>query len=656
MHVDQKAESGGIDTIHGPNINQKPFLILCLQTIEYRPQIRRAVQIKGTFQLDYSERWSLFQNGNLHAGFWYKRDCRPASVFRSLNPMLLQSQRRRTREVKVGDVGIGGSNPVRIQTMTIADTMNTLEVVEETIACYQAGAEIVRITAPGWQDAQNLGNIKAELLRRGCPVPLVADIHFSPRAALIAVEHVEKVRINPGNFLDEKKFKKREYTDLEYEAELDRLHQGFKELVLKARQYGRALRIGTNHGSLSDRIMNRYGDTPQGMVESALEFIDIARVYDFHELVISMKASSVAIMVEAYRLLVERFDLLGYDYPLHLGVTESGEGREGRIKSIIGIGSLLLEGIGDTIRVSLTEKSVNEIPVAQALLRATDSCAALPLAAPSKKTRRLPAILKKKQIVVARQVDAAAREHVDYILADQVTEIHPENKTITRIHHPRAAGLHVSDFDSPEIDRLLPEQFLLIEEIDTGHARYPLLRDRLIHTPLLPDRPESYFLLQQATANHDHPVLVDCSHFAPEIHLPLLAGSLLLRGHAQGLIADDAHGALDIFQALRLRLFKPDYISCPGCGRTLFELQSTTRLIKDATAHLKGLKIAIMGCIVNGPGEMADADYGYVGAGPGKIHLYRGRDMVKKNIATAEALRELIELIRTDGHWQDPPR
>lgn len=538
--------------------------------------------------------------------------------------------------------------------MTIADTMNTLEVVEETIACYEAGAEIVRITAPGWQDAENLGRIKAELLRRGCHVPLVADIHFSPRAALIAVEHVEKVRINPGNFLDEKKFKQREYSDLEYQAELERLHQGFKELVLKAKQYGRALRIGTNHGSLSDRIMNRYGDTPQGMVESAIEFIDIARLYDFHDLVISMKASNVSVMVEAYRLLVQRFEELGYDYPLHLGVTESGEGREGRIKSIIGIGALLLEGIGDTIRVSLTEKSVNEIPVAQALLQAIDSCAdpGIPHSPPLQ--RRLPEPIAKKELIVVQQLDTGATEHVDYTLSDHLLAGIPGKQTITKMYHPDAVGLQVPDLDAADIDSLSEHHFVLVRCLDRQHPRYDALRNRLIHTPVAADKSESYFHILKEISDHNHPVLLDCTSLDPEIHLPLVAGSLLLRGHIQGLITGRATEALDIFQALRLRLFKPDYISCPGCGRTLFELQSTTRLIKEATAHLKGLKIAIMGCIVNGPGEMADADYGYVGAGPGKIHLYRGRDMVKKNIATAEALPELIELIRADGHWQEP--
>ncbi len=384
-------------------------------------------------------------------------------------------QRRVTREVKVGDVGIGGAHPVRVQSMITADTMDTEACIAQTLALAEAGCEIVRITAPTVKDAANLQHIAAGLRQRGCTVPLVADIHFKPEAAMEAAKWVEKIRVNPGNYADSKKGKTLDYTDAEYAAELDRIRERFSPLVCFCKERGVAMRIGTNHGSLSDRIMNRYGDTPLGMVESALEFAQIARELDYHELVFSMKASNVRVMIEAYRLLAQRLDEKGWNYPLHLGVTEAGDGEDGRIKSAIGIGSLLCDGLGDTIRVSLTEESVNEIPVAYAIL-----------------------------------------------------------------------------------------------------------------------------------------------------------------------------------QAAGVRITKPEYIMCPSCGRTLYDIQETAARIKAATGHLKGVKIAVMGCIVNGPGEMADADFGYVGGAPGKINLYVGKTPVKFNLPQAEAVDRLVDLIREHGKWVDP--
>ncbi len=576
-------------------------------------------------------------------------------------------QRRATRVVRVGNVGVGGDNPIRVQSMLTCDTMDTAACIQQTLDLVAVGCEIVRITAPTVKDAANLQHIVAGLRERGCEVPIVADIHFKPEAAMEAAKWVEKVRINPGNYADSKKFKIIEYTDAEYEAELDRIRERFTPLVELCKERGIAMRIGTNHGSLSDRIMNRYGDTPLGMVESALEFARIARHLDYHAFVFSMKASNPKVMIEAYRLLVARLNELGPDwcYPIHLGVTEAGDGEDGRIKSAIGIGSLLNDGIGDTIRVSLTEDSVHEIPVAQALVARYN--ARLGDSAPqgqefssaisfdpfvyrrraSERTSVTGAPLGGEEtfrVVTSRQKWDALAHKIDK-LGDYKPEIVLEDSGVVALD-PRDEKALAEINASSEARLVTVADGLDLPVV----AAYRLLASRLQerHSILLKD---TLTPSTDATADFRENLLVGASRI----------GSLICDGIGDAVIVqgEEAPGqslrlAYNILQASGARIFKTDYVACPSCGRTLFNLQETTAKIRAATSHLKGVKIAIMGCIVNGPGEMADADFGYVGGAPGKINLYVGKTAVRFNIPQAEAVDHLKDLIREHGKWVDP--
>ncbi len=572
-------------------------------------------------------------------------------------------QRRFSREVMVGKVGVGASNPIRVQSMLTCDTMDTETCIEQTLELVDAGCEIVRITAPSVKDARNLQQIKKGLLDRGCDVPLVADIHFKPEAAMEAAKWVEKVRVNPGNYADSKKFKIIEYTDEQYAAELDRIRERFNPLVTLCRDRGIAMRIGTNHGSLSDRIMNRYGDTPLGMVESALEFARIARDNDYHAFIFSMKASNPKVMIEAYRLLVARLAEEGDDwnYPIHLGVTEAGEGEDGRIKSAIGIGSLLSDGIGDTIRVSLTEDSIHEIPVAQALASRFNNRPEEPITFEAALSydpfvyRRRPSekievggfglggeetirvfTSQAKWNAVAHKIDRMGDFKPEIVLEQAgVQEIDPRDDDAVARMNALSSPTLVAVSDGLEIP-VIAGYRLLAAKVD---ARHPIL----LKDTLTPDR--------DAQKEFVETLLVSASRL----------GSLICDGIGDAIIvsAEEAPGqslrlSYNILQAAGSRIFKTDYVACPSCGRTLFNLQTTTARIKEATVHLKGVKIAIMGCIVNGPGEMADADFGYVGGAPGKVNLYVGKQAVKFNIPEAEAVERLKDLIREHGKWVDP--
>ncbi len=568
----------------------------------------------------------------------------------------------------VGGVGIGGANPIRVQSMITCDTMDTEASIAQTLELAEAGCEIVRITAPTVKDAANLQNIVRGLRERGCDVPIVADIHFKPEAAMEAARWVEKVRINPGNYADSKKFKIVEYTDEQYAAELARIRERFSPLVKLCKELGRAMRIGTNHGSLSDRIMNRYGDTPLGMVESALEFARIARDLDYHAFVFSMKSSNPKVMIAAYRLLVARLAEEGADwnYPIHLGVTEAGEGEDARIKSAIGIGSLLRDGIGDTIRVSLTEDSIHEIPVARALVAmiATNLRSSKPQAPNPKELSFDPFSYSKRPTttierdgvrlggeelirVVVRQANFDKVAHKLDRLGDYRPEIVYENARVQEID-PRddANFATLNARDEPQLVTVRDDVDLPVI------TAFRLLAAKLApkHSILLKD-----VLLNRQSALGDRQFLDTLLNAATNI------GSLLCDGIGDAVLVqgEDAPGqalrlSYNILQAAGSRIFKTDYVACPSCGRTLFNLQTTTARIKAATLHLKGVKIAIMGCIVNGPGEMADADFGYVGGAPGKVNLYVGKTAVKFNIPEAEAVERLQDLIREHGKWVDP--
>lgn len=599
-------------------------------------------------------------------------------------------RRRTSRVVMVGKVAVGGDNPIRVQSMITCDTMDTAACIQQTLDLAAVGCEIVRITAPTVKDAANLEHIVAGLRARGCDVPIVADIHFKPEAAMEAAKWVEKVRINPGNYADSKKFKIVEYTDAQYAAELDRIRERFTPLVLFCKEHGRAMRIGTNHGSLSDRIMNRYGDTPLGMVESALEFARIARELGYHDFMFSMKASNPKVMIEAYRLLVARLNELecadassrndecrmpddsgaapssfvirhsSWLYPIHLGVTEAGDGEDGRIKSAIGIGSLLNDGIGDTIRVSLTEDSVHEIPVAQALtrlcvpgvVRGLDEpppSIATPFSYKRRETARMevggePLGHEETIRVFTTQANWDALAHK----LDQLGDYRPEAVVET-------SGVAAID----------PRDEACIAELNASlDAKLVTIADG-VDLPVI-----AAFRLLAARLDDRHPILLKDT-FSPERPAPDFLAALLLAAKRLGSLLCDGIGdavlvrgeaapgqslrlAYNILQAAGARIFKTDYVACPSCGRTLFDLQSTTARIKAATSHLKGVKIAIMGCIVNGPGEMADADFGYVGGAPGKVNLYVGKQPVKFNIPSDEAVERLVDLIREHGKWVEP--
>ena len=576
-------------------------------------------------------------------------------------------QRRVTREIVIGDparggVILGGQHPPVKQSMLTCDTMDTALCVQQTLELVAVGCQLVRITAPTVKDAANLEHIVAELRKEGCLVPIVADIHFKPEAAMEAIKWVEVVRVNPGNYADSKKFAIKEYDDAQYAAELRRIEEKFTPLVLEAIRLKRCLRIGTNHGSLSDRIMNRYGDSPLGMVESALEFARICRKNNFHDFKFSMKSSNPKVMIECYRLLVARLDELGPDwnYPIHLGVTEAGEGEDGRIKSAIGIGSLLCDGLGDTIRVSLTEDSPHEIPVC------TDLLALVP-----------------QLVNTASRVADTAFPFDPFHFERRSTPEIALNETINcggeqliRVVVPRATYDKVAPKIRPK-DDVRPEavyEDLNLAEIDPTQDFEINCETQLVTVKDGVNLPAiTAFRLLAARLKRlgrNNPILLkDCLTFEPVPLAPNIAllqagvvlGSLLADGIGDAILIRGESGAglslrlaFNLLQAAGCRSFKTDYVACPSCGRTLFNLQTVTARIKTRTEHLKGVKIAIMGCIVNGPGEMADADFGYVGGAPNKINLYVGKQAIKFNIPEAEAVDRLVDLIKEHGKWVDP--
>jgi (E)-4-hydroxy-3-methylbut-2-enyl-diphosphate synthase len=662
-----------------------------------------------------------------------------------------------TREVNIGDVPMGGDNPIRIQSMTTTDTMDTLGTVEQSIRMVDAGCEYVRITAPSIKEAKNLAEIKKQLRVRGYNVPLVADIHFTPNAAEVAARIVEKVRVNPGNYADKKKFDQIDYTDLEYQGELERIYQKFAPLVNICKEYGTAMRIGTNHGSLSDRIMSRYGDTPQGMVESAMEFMRMCETLNYYNLVISMKSSNPQVMVQAYRLLVETMVAEGMNYPLHLGVTEAGDGEDGRIKSAVGIGTLLEDGLGDTVRVSLTEEPEAEAPVAIELvkryswreqvkgerLKAKGNEVSVeknpsPLAfelSPqqhnpyeykkrhtyeanafigghmvprvvldlSKKNLKDPAIMADAGYIYSPLLDKynMAEQSVDFVyLADELpsftlpgnlkqlynykTWLKLTDKTLC---HPlftlseyieatdKTSALNLvsilpSDLESDEFGALpFDNSLVFVLETNALHgmanqrAFFFKMEELGLDVPVIVKRSYAFESESPEVGKSESEVdlISHISNLTSKLQLYAATdlGALLVDGFGDGIWIDAPEvdtkvvtsTAFGILQATRSRISKTEYISCPSCGRTLFDLMITTQMIRSRTSHLKGLKIGIMGCIVNGPGEMADADYGYVGSGTDKITLYRGKEAVKKNISSANALDELIGIIKEDGNW-----
>lgn len=664
-------------------------------------------------------------------------------------PSLTGYQRLVTKEVKIGDLSLGNLHPIRVQTMTTTDTMDTIATVEQTIRCIEAGAEMVRITAPSKKEAENLLNIKNELKRRGYNVPLVADIHFTPNAAEVAARIIEKVRVNPGNYVDKKKFEQIDYTDAEYNEEIDRIRERFTPLVKICKEYGTAMRIGTNHGSLSDRIMSRYGDTAIGMVESAMEFLRIARAESYHNIVLSMKSSNPQVMVQAYRLLIQHMlDEFNEAYPLHLGVTEAGDGEDGRVKSAAGIGTLLEDGIGDTIRVSLTEDPEFEIPVCKDLVKryqqneaqaksnvpAVDKISYDPNSYKRRETFAVNNIGGKQvPVVVAdlsklNKITTAELERVGYKY-DEATD----KWTIGDMAADYIFTAHQKlDFELPGTLKVIvfPETWKETQATASAGSYFPIFMDsgfaeadaksNLINFVMIDcyndETPINDYTFLEAVANDPTVVLCLSStnknamqsvrrmmielmnrniqnpvilmtdsnwQTADEhlIHYSTECGALLLDGFGDGIslgmssksyevaasYSQNTSGrnyvtsqtpeqfinntAFSILQATRTRISKTEYISCPSCGRTLFDLQETTAKIRSVTHHLKGVKIAIMGCIVNGPGEMADADFGYVGSGPGKITLYKGKEIVKRNIDSEVAVNELIQLLKENEAW-----
>jgi (E)-4-hydroxy-3-methylbut-2-enyl-diphosphate synthase len=660
---------------------------------------------------------------------------------------LTSYKRLKTREVKIGNLLLGNYHPIRVQTMTTTDTMDTMATVEQSIRCIKAGAELVRITAPSKNEAENLQNIKDELRKRGYDTPLVADIHFTPNAAEIAARIVEKVRVNPGNYVDKKKFEQIEYTDAEYAEEIERIRERFTPLVKICKEYGTAMRIGTNHGSLSDRIMSRYGDTAMGMVESAMEFLRIARAEDYHQIILSMKSSNPQVMVQAYRLLVNHMmEEFGEAYPLHLGVTEAGDGEDGRIKSAIGIGTLLEDGIGDTIRVSLTEDPELEIPVCKDIVKRysppnpprgefweTDNATKINTAIPplGGLGGLSPFNYNRRETFEVSNIGA---KHVPVVVADfsKYEKIKPEDlQSIGYTYDSATDKWNIGDaaadyiFFNNEIDFALPGTLKVI----LYHEPWLAAADKTKYVPIfeadqyLDDEVEKSSLLnfvmldcysegypqqsmdtissrlkEDKTAviclsstnknamqsirrmfvelmnnNVKNPAIVICDSTDTTmdqslIHYSIECGGLLLDGLSDGVCFGHYFGnrkvfpkikflnsvAFGILQATRTRISRTEYISCPSCGRTLFDLQETTAKIRAVTNHLKGVKIAIMGCIVNGPGEMADADFGYVGSGVGKITLYKGKEVVKRNIDSNIAVDELINLLKENEAWVVP--
>jgi (E)-4-hydroxy-3-methylbut-2-enyl-diphosphate synthase len=627
---------------------------------------------------------------------------------------LYDYHRFKTRNVKVGEVGIGGDNRIRVQSMTTTDTMDTQATVAQSIRMIDAGCELVRITAPSKNEALNLENIKQKLRDKGFNTPLVADIHFTPNAAELAATIVEKVRVNPGNYADKKKFEEIEYTDKTYQSELARIRERFIPLVQICKENGTAMRIGTNHGSLSDRILSRYGDTPLGMVESAMEFLRICREFEYHNVVLSMKASNPQVMVQAYRLLVNHMMKEGMNYPLHLGVTEAGDGEDGRIKSAVGIGTLLEDGLGDTIRVSLTEDPEAEIPVAKLLVdryafRSTRPIEPVPMATnpfeyQRRSTREVLNVGDKNvpRVIIdfsqRDEISAASLFAVGYMyskkldkwnIADNACDfiyagskevnfevpgtlgiIHPLKTYKKQAHKDRRYPLlSIADWKK-ESEKLRTTCFVMAELADLS-SEFIKQIDKTNNVVLVLTASNSHGMPEQRAAiwklmnaNCRIPVILMRSYQTAKPDIFMMAssidfGALLLDGMGDGVfpvapriplisVNDTQFG---ILQATRTRISKTEYISCPSCGRTLFDLQETTANIRSRTSHLKGLKIGIMGCIVNGPGEMADADYGYVGTGVGKITLYKAKEVVKKNVPSENAVDELIKLIKQHGDW-----
>jgi len=681
---------------------------------------------------------------------------------------LTEYKRLATREVKIGDLLLGNFQPIRVQTMTTTDTMDTIATVEQSIRCIEAGAELIRITAPSKNEAENLLNIKNELRKRGYTTPLVADIHFTPNAAEIAARIVEKVRVNPGNYVDKKKFELIEYSDADYAEEIDRIRERFTPLIKICKEYGTAMRIGTNHGSLSDRIMSRYGDTPMGMVESAMEFLRIARDETYHNIVLSMKASNPQVMVQAYRLLVKSmFNEFGECYPLHLGVTEAGDGEDGRVKSAIGIGTLMEDGLGDTIRVSLTEDPELEIPVCKDLVkryeirsqkdRKTERPKDIPdiqkssPGLPDLQSSRLPYDPFHYQRRETFAIDNIGGKHVPVVIADlskleNITASHLQSvgytydaatdkwnisdaaadyiftgqaeldfalpgplKVITWPDHWQAAADKTKYFPIYEAKGYIDAEaksdtinfvmldcfseqtplngFTYLDELANDRSVVLCLSSKNQHTMAAVRR--MFIELMGREINNPVILITDSDWQTADEHLIHFAtetGALLLDGLGDGICLGmtstaynsvngqlstvNASGrnylnnqtteqfinntAFSILQATRTRISKTEYISCPSCGRTLFDLQETTAKIRSRTNHLKGVKIAIMGCIVNGPGEMADADFGYVGSGPGKITLYKGKEVMKRNVNSEVAVEELINLLKESDAWVTP--
>ncbi|MCM1475250.1 MAG: (E)-4-hydroxy-3-methylbut-2-enyl-diphosphate synthase [Muribaculaceae bacterium] len=539
--------------------------------------------------------------------------------------------RRPTHAVRVGNIGIGGNNPIRLQSMTNTSTLDTEQSSQQALRIANAGGEIVRLTTQGEREASNMEAIGKRLRELGCHVPLVADVHFNPKAALRAAETCRKVRINPGNFADPGRvFKHLEYTDEQYQEEIERIRGAFIPFLDICRKHSTAVRLGVNHGSLSDRIMSRYGDTPEGMVESVMEYLRISREVDFHDIVISIKASNVVVMVQTVRLLAESMQKEGMTYPLHLGVTEAGDGEDGRVKSSVGIGTLLLDGLGDTIRVSLSEDPENEIPVARQL----------------------------RDYIVSREGHAPIVEpefKAQYPIRDQALPF-PESWEVSSDRLPMVVGTDIS------ADNLTANEVHYIdassEPINFEDKKPIILTSKHVNAPAeIASWTERY-----VAAGGKNPIIVRLNYDGNdaddiEIKAGVDFGVLLLNGYANGIWLDTPglsaektqSISLGLLQAVRLRISRTEYISCPSCGRTLFDLQKTLKEVKEATSHLKGLKIGVMGCIVNGPGEMADADYGYVGAGPGRVSLYKGKTLMIKNIPTEEALPALLELITHDN-------
>lgn len=621
-------------------------------------------------------------------------------------------ERFKTIEVTIGNLQMGGDNAIRIQSMTTADTMDTEGSVKEAIRMIDAGCELVRLTAPSKKEAENLGVIKQELIKHGYNTPLVADIHFTPNAAEVAARLIEKVRVNPGNYADKKKFEEIEYTDTAYEEELKRIEKKFTPLVLLCKEENTAMRIGTNHGSLSDRILSRYGDTPKGMVESAVEFLRICRKNNFHNIVISMKASNTIVMVQAYRLLVAEMIKNNMNYPLHLGVTEAGDGEDGRIKSAVGIGALLEDGIGDTVRVSLTENPEFEIPVAQKLVNQYNKEKnTFEFKTKNLDINYIPFEYHKR---LSAEIGNIGNKNVPIVISDlshkeSITEAqffgagHIYSKTLDKWNKNDHAsdyiyiGKNTINFEIPGFLNIISDykswnknnkqeypliDFSELDELEKNQTCFVKIKAEEQNFDVLKNYPNAiivldsdydnktqvyrYFFLNLNKEGIQNPVVLfynnnenDSEQWQLEVSTK--SGVMFIDGMGDGLwlkgnqplqiINSTAFG---ILQATRTRISKTEYISCPSCGRTLFDLQETTQKIREKTSHLKGIKIGIMGCIVNGPGEMADADYGYVGTGPGKITLYKEKTVVRKNVDENNAVNELIELIKEHGDWVDP--